>query len=221
MSVQKKVSRWVRFQDFWEENQGLYVFGGVVIGLLLFPLVDAVSADLRGFLDNLVPEAVGIAFTVFFLDRLNQRRDDKQRLLDTQERLIREAGSASNETAKAAVSDLMRRGWLQGEEGLLQEQWLDYADLKGANLYYANLRGTDLRGAELMGADLIGADMTGAILKNANFTGALLKYEDCKTGDIRQANMTGVECSPGTVLPDGTNWTPQTDWRQFGAYVET
>ncbi len=214
-------SRWLRIQDFWEENQGLYVFGGIVIGLLLYPFLEMVITGFGGFIENLVPEGVGIAFTVFFLDRLNQRREEKLRLLDTQERLIREAGSSSNETAKAAISDLMRRGWLDGDEGLLQGQWLNYADLKSANLYFANLRGTDLRGAELMGADLIGADLTGADIKNANLEGAILQYVDRKSGEARQANFTNVQCNEGTTLPDGTRWSPQTDWAQYGAHIDT
>ena len=220
MAPQQKLSRWIRFQDFWEENQGLYVFGGVVIGLLLFPLLNMLSSDISVFLEGLVPEGVGIAFTVFFLDRLNQRREEKLRLLDTQERLIREAGSSSNETAKAAISDLMRRGWLAGEDGLLQGQWLHYADLKGANLYFANLRGTDLRGSELMSADLIGADLTGADIKNANLTGAILEYVDKKTGEARRANFTDVQCNENTILPDGSKWSPATDWRQYGAIID-
>ena len=206
-------------QRFWRDDDILYVIGGLVIGLLIYPALTSI-VDIATFLENLVPEAVGILFTVFFIDRLNQRREEIRRIQDIQERLIREAGSASNETAKAAISDLNKRGWLGGGDGLLEGKALHYADLKGANLYYANLRGTDLRGADLHGADLIGADMRDADLKGANLRDAILMYRDKRTGEERKANMTHAKYDARTVMPDGNHWHEGIDWAQFGAITD-
>lgn len=208
------------FRRFWRDDDVLYLIGGLIIGIMIYPTLDAVISDFRAFLDNLIPEAVGIAFTVFFIDRLNQRREEIRRIHDIQERLIRESGSASNETAKAAISDIQKRGWLSGGDGLLEGKALHYADLKGANLYYANLRGADLRGAQLQGADLIGADMRDADLRGANLNKAMVMWRNKSTGEIRQANMTHAVYDERTVLPNGEHWHNGVDWAQFGAITD-
>lgn len=209
-----------RFLRFWRDDNLLYLIGGLVIGIMIYPTLDALISDFEAFLANLIPEGVGIAFTVFFIDRLNQRREEVRRIHDIQERLIRESGSASNETAKAAISDIQKRGWLSGGDGLLEGKALHYADLKGANLYYANLRGTDLRGADLQAADLIGADMRDADLRGANLHNAMVMWRNKKTGEVRQANLTHAVYDERTILPNGENWNAEVDWAQFGAITD-
>ncbi len=199
-----------------------YVIAGFALGLLTNTTLQQLNdAGIVGFLGDLVPEGVGILFTVLFLDRLNELREAQRRIEDTKERLIREAGSASNSVAKAAISDIYARGWLSGEDGILGGQRLHYSDLRGANLYYANLRRTDLRKADLERADLVGADLTGADLRGANLKGAKLAYINPKDPtDIRRADLTGVECSDETTLPDGSLWGPGCEWERFGAFID-
>lgn len=211
-----------RLRRFWTEGELAYIVGGFALGLLTRSVIDQLASDgIIGFLADLVPEGVGILFTVLFIDRLNDRREARRREEDTKERLIREAGSASNIVAKAAISELYRRDWLQGEAGLLAGERLHYADLREANLYYANLRRADLRRADLRGADLVGADLTGADLRGANLQGAKLAYINPKDPtDQRRAVFSGVECSAETTLPDGTLWGPGCDWTRFGAEVD-
>ena len=204
----------------WQGNEWLYAFVGFVLGLLAYPLVTIITSDFEGFMENLVPEAVGITFTVLFIDQLNRRRDERRQIEELRERLVREAGSTSNEVAKAAISELYKRGWLRGEDGLLAGTNLYYANLAGANLYYANLVRTSLRGTNLSGADLIGADLTGADLGAASLRDAKLIWEDPRTGERRQASMTGTTFNERTILPDGTRWKPGTDMRAFGAQVD-
>lgn len=51
----------------WKEHQWLYIVVGVIIGLLISAFVQSHTS---AFLLNLVPEAVGISFGVFVVDRL-------------------------------------------------------------------------------------------------------------------------------------------------------
>lgn len=205
----------------WAEGALAYLVGGFALGLLTRSVIDQLNnAGITGFLGDLVPEGVGILFTVLFLNRLNEIREEQRRIEDTKERLIREAGSASNSVTKAAISDIYARGWLDGESGILAKQSLHYSDLRGANLYYANLERTDLRRADLRGADLIGAKLVQADLRGANLTDAKLYYINPKDpNDVRRADFTAVACSDETVLPDGTFWHPDIDWEVYGVYI--
>lgn len=60
----------------WKEHQWLYVFIGLIVGLLISSFI---QADRSEFLLNLVPEAVGISFGVFVVDRL-YRYWERQRI---------------------------------------------------------------------------------------------------------------------------------------------
>ena len=65
---------------------------------------------------NLFTEGMGIVATVFIINRWYAHRERA----NLQSRLIREAGSRSNDIAISAVEWMDREGWLRGEEGLLQ-----------------------------------------------------------------------------------------------------
>jgi hypothetical protein len=87
----------------------------------------------------------------------------------------------------------------------LKEVDLEDANLQGANLLGANLQGAFLRGGNLQGAHLGGANLQGVKLFNANLQGA----------DLFNANLQGADFDENTTLPDGTNWTPNTDIARF------
>jgi hypothetical protein len=72
---------------------------------------------------------------------------------------------------------------------------LGWAKLEGANLQEANLRNTDLGWARLMDANLQGTDLLGV--------------------NLLAANLSGASFDTNTVLPDGTNWTTETDMSRF------
>lgn len=221
-SDKQYTGRFRYIRRMWAEGALVYIVGGFALGLLARSVIDGLNNDgIIGFLGDLVPEGVGILFTVLFLDRLNEIREAQRRIEDTKERLIREAGSASNSVAKAAISEIYAREWLSGETGILAGQRLHYSDLRGANLYYANLRLTDLRRADLREADLVGADLSQADLRGANLEGAKLAYVNPNDpSDARHADLTGAACSDETVLPDGSLWHPGCDWAQYGAYID-
>ena len=97
----------------------------LLVGILIgFHLVD--TKFLEGdYPIGLYSEFISIIITIVVLDQINEYRDT-QRL---KRRLIGEASSQSNETAKSAVDWMRREGWLIGENGLLKG-----ADLSGAIL---------------------------------------------------------------------------------------
>lgn len=51
----------------WKEHQWLYIFVGLIVGLLISSFV---QADVSEFLRNLIPEAIGIGFGIFVIDKL-------------------------------------------------------------------------------------------------------------------------------------------------------
>lgn len=157
-------------QAIWKQYQGLYVVAGILIGLLLFPLLELVITDLRAFLVGLVPEAIGIALTIFFLDRIYTRHDTER----LKRRLIHEVRSHSPATAKSAVNWLHQEDWLSGADGLLAGADLSGAKLDGAFLINANLEGCGLYGANLKHAKLVGVRLNRSELSHAHLDGAWL-----------------------------------------------
>ena len=213
-------NRWETIKDIWANNQWLFVIIGYVIGLLTFPLLQETVTNLAGLLSGFVPEAVGIGFTVIFIDRLNQQREEKRRIKDLQERLVREAGSPVNNVAVHAIKELNNHGWLRGDDGVLQGANLNRADLQGADLSFANLKGANLLGANLEGANLGNTNLRNVNLKGANLKGANLWGANLKGIDFEYARF-----DEKTILPDtkydwasktlDKYWTPETDMTRY------
>lgn len=192
---------------------------GIVIGAVFFAGDEPVIEDTYWL--NLATTGLGFAATVLVLNTLTARREIR-RLKD---RLVHEAGSQSNERAKAAVDDLRHYGWLVGKYGLLKGEYLSVANLQGAQLtevnleqtdlteaqlqnsrlMHANLRYADLHDAKLSGAYLISAnmenatlsyaDLSDAILWNANLNSATLQSAELTTADLANANLIGADLS--------------------------
>ncbi len=103
----------------------------------------------------------------------------------------------------------------------------DFSDaiLWGADLSYANLAGSDFTGADLTDTDLTGANLTGAILTECNLTGAKLnganlakanlKKADLTTADLSKAILNKAMIDQSTTLPNGTNWSAQSETFQL------
>jgi len=104
----------------------------------------------------------------------------------------------------------LRYANLQGADlrgAKLQGAILSDTELQEADLWYTNLQGAILSGANLAEADLLGANLAGAILAGANLEGAIL----LSTNQIRW----DASFHEDTILPDGTNWTPDTNITRF------
>lgn len=191
-------NRWLEIQKIWQDNRWLYVIAGVLLGILITPAIEQITGHLNDLIGNLVPEAVGIIFTVLILDRLADNRSTEQ----LKKRLIREAGSSSNETTKAAIDWMKHEGWLREGEGveLLKGVNLSKANLKGANLRKANLRDTKLEYANLQYVRLYKANLQGADLKDAI---------------LQDADLRAVKFDKKTRMPDSKYWTPETDMTRY------
>ncbi len=198
----------------WQQYQGLYVVGGILIGILIFPFLELVITDLSELLIGLVPEAIGIGFTVFFLDRIYQKRD----IENLKKRLIREVGSRINDVSLKAIEDLRSQKWLIGDASLLKGADLRHANLANADLKHTNLEGTDffdanLKDADLQNASLFRANLRGVKLSGAKFgtTNPLVHYVVDEFDWMRSVTSSLYL----TILPDGTKWTPETDMTRF------
>lgn len=149
-----------------------------------------------GYWTNLFTEGISIGITVLILDRLNEFRSEQQ----LKRRLIREAGSQSNETAKAAIDWMWHEGWLSDEDSLLIGSNLSRANLSGAILRDANLSGAKLPNGNMMNANLDGANLSGVEMPYGKFIDATLR-KTCLKGanlqyaDMRQASMIRVDLS--------------------------
>jgi len=171
-------------------------------------------------LEGLVPEAVGIIFTVLIIDQLNRRRATNERKLE----LFDQAKSRSNDMAVDALEKIQRAGWWDEmlehylndarRIDLSQVQWsggvdlshknlsgadLDGANLEGANLGYANLERADLDGANLEGANLQGANLSGVILRSANLSDANLESVNLQGSIIWGGNLKGADLASANL----------------------
>jgi hypothetical protein len=214
----------------WKENQWLYMVTGFIAGLLFCLLTQLSILNLPELLKDLLPEAAGIFVTITVIDQLNRRRDTQNAIKQLQEQLVRDASSRVNDVANNAVHQLRKRGWLEGDNGLLSRANLSWANLQEANLRFANLQGVNLgmanlhraylRFANLHRAYLGGADLQGAYLRETNLQGAKLVEANLHGADLQKANLQGADLfmakfNEDTILPDGTNWTPDTDMTRF------
>src|SRR5687767_7530723 len=78
MITNPEPDRWQEIKDIWKQNQWLYAVAGFFAGLLALPFLQIVRTDFFAFLQEFVPEAAGIGFTVFIVDRIYRRRDEKR-----------------------------------------------------------------------------------------------------------------------------------------------
>jgi hypothetical protein len=92
--------------------------------------------------------------------------------------------------------------------------WRIKLDLRGTDLRKENLMGANLRGANLQESNLEGVDLGGANLEGANLRDARLDAVNLVGANLQGANLEGVDLR-GACLPDGTNWTEDTDVTRF------
>lgn len=133
---------------------------------------------------NLSSEFVGIAVTVIIVDRLNRRRDDRERLQE----LIKQMVSTDNRRAVDAVETLRLKGWLVN--GSLRRAKLFNANLAGANLLAADLTGIFLSISNLTGANMQIVKLDGAVLHSTDLTGAILTLANLRGTDLRNTYLT-------------------------------
>lgn len=186
-----------QIDKIWRDNRWLWFLPGLAIGFLIGLPIQLGDAPVDWFIDGIWPEALGIVFTVFIIDRLYTWREEQKQIVELKERLIREAQSTVNDIAVQAINEMRSRDWLAGDSGLLKGRTLRGANLSNALLQDANLTGCDFRGVSLKAAILADANLRDANLSNANLEDATLDYAILSNAKLRNANLTGaslVEC---------------------------
>jgi len=181
-----------RIRALWKENEWIYLVVGLVMGLLLTPLVQSFE-NINAFIEGLVPEAVGIFFTVLIIDRLDSLRE--QQVIKDQ--LVRRLQSRYNHTALQAVEELRVLGHL--EDGTLRKRNLRGSSWEDANMYMADLQGSDLGNAVLERADFVLAN-----LKDVNVT---------------DEQLTKTDIMHGAIMPDGRKYDGRYRLRGDYAYA--
>lgn len=104
------------------------------------------------------------------------------------------------------------------------------ASLENVNFCYSNLQGSMFRSANMKNALLKEvnvsesnfryADLSNAVLREANLEEAHLSEANLEGANLLWANLTNAQMlnskfNEFTILPDGSNWTPDTDMKQF------
>jgi uncharacterized protein YjbI with pentapeptide repeats len=212
------MTRQLEIRDLWKQYQGLYVMAGVLIGLLLFPFLELIINDLSQLLIGLVPEAIGIGFTVGIIEQFNRQRAKREQAerdqLQKQEQAERDQRQQREQQTRdqlQSISDLRRAGTSQdrqpiidrmGKSKLFRGADLGQADLSEANLGQADLEeailtGVELEGAYLWEANLKGVDLeyvilVNAILVNANLSGAILVNANLEGAILADAILEGA-----------------------------
>ena len=199
-----------QIDKIWRDNRWLWLLPGLVIGFLIGLPIRLGDAPTDWFISNLWPEALGMTFTVFFIDRLYSRREQRQKILGMKTQLMREARSTVNPIAVNAINEMRALGWLNGRHGLLKD-----CELSNANLENANLSGANLESANLWFANLQGAVLQVTSLRNAWLEAANLKGADLWQSSLENARLKNALFSETTILPDGSKWTPDVDLQCF------
>jgi len=183
--------RWNTIKALWKRDQWLYVLAGFLAGLLVSPLVQSIQTDGGEFARSLVPEAIGIGFTVLLIDRLYRRREDQREERELKERLIRELGSRDNAIANHAAYQLRT-----------PHDWLSDGSLQGVMLYEANLQEADLGGINLERSSITGVNFQFANLAEAKLNevefGRSIRFRGSKemslhNNSFKQANLFNAE----------------------------
>lgn len=207
MTTQDVDQRWQEIRGIHHEHKFFYQIGGglllVLIGVWIGTNLFAPAED-TGYFTNVYTEVLSIFVTVFILDRLAQRREDRNREIDLKEQLVRDASSLVNDVALNAVHQIRKRGWLVGDKGILRGENLANADLHGARLQranlqtakldFANLRRVNFNDANLVHADMVRSDIGEATLRETDFQGANLSYANIVGATLVGANLNNATC---------------------------
>jgi uncharacterized protein YjbI with pentapeptide repeats len=158
-------------------------------------LGDTLSHIIGDYYANVSVDCLSVAFAILVIDRLNERRAERDEQAKLKAQFIREMGSIDNGIALRAVGELRARGWL--EDGSLRGANLNRANLYKAELIFADLQGAFLTDANLQGANLMDANLSEAVMMSTNLQGASLSITNLQganliQADLRKARLTGA-----------------------------
>jgi len=168
------------------------------------------SGDWLGLITHFGLEMAGAVAAFVLIDQVLNRSDERK-LLNCQ--MIPRLRSRVNPVALSAIDELAQLGWLY--DGSLEGAYLSGANWRGAKLRDAYLQEALMVAANLQGADLFRANLQGAHFWRANLRDANLTAANMLDAILQDAVLAGATFSEASVLPDGTNWKPDTDMARF------
>jgi hypothetical protein len=171
MAQRQSKSRLAAIRKFLGNNAWLYLFVGGFFGMQIPSFIKILGTDIDGFLENLVPEFFGLAFTVLIIDTLDRNREN--RLI--KEQLLRQVHSYYNSFALQAIEELRVLGYLA--DGSCRNLDLRGSDWREGNLYQADLTGCDLTNAKLNKADFVNANLTNVKVTDEQLVTALALWK--------------------------------------------
>lgn len=205
---------------------------------------DAIRQTWRdNFLQGISTELIGAAITAFLFGAILLVFQQYQIIENEKQQLELQLGSTDNTFAIEAARIAIANGWLrdgtfQGaylrgtnlkraympgsdlENALLRYSNFEGAALmsinfKGAELYNVNFKEVRMSNAELEDANLSNANLEGATIFGANLKNTSLDGTNFKNTELTNVNLEGAQFSENTTLPDGTQWTQNTDMSRF------
>lgn len=186
----------------------LLILGVVIILYGFFTLYAVDQRTWEQFVADLYAnggaELLSIAITVLIIDTLNKRRST----LERKSELKLQMSSTDNSFAVEAARLLRLKGWLR--DGTLK-----YVRLEGANLARADLGSANLMKADLKNANLHETTLQEANLSGANLSGATLYHANLEGANLYEANLDKAKFNKNTILPDGSNWTSDTEMSKY------
>lgn len=216
-----------RVSAFLNNSSVLLIIAGWCLGVVSYPLLQRIADSFvvgntrfNNILYDLVPETIGILFTVFILERFARQREEVREKEEIKQRIIREMSTRDNATARRAAREARERGLLEDgslRQALLPEAKMEEVNLTGADLYGAmlwvadlsraklsriNLRDASLERSQLddaylyrgnlQNAFLVEADLARAMLDECNLQGANLKEANLEDADMHEVDLRGA-----------------------------
>lgn len=220
MAEQEKVG-WEQTKAIWRDKHTRFIYRvmggailvgvGVVIGWTIF------AEKQVDYALSLFTNVLSIFVTVFVIDLLAQRREERKADQELKELLILQMKHGDNALAIQAVERIRLKGW--HKDGSLRKQHFESAELRGANLEDFDLReagftGAHLEYAKLHKADLYKCEMGSTYLQNANLMNvkmseviltcadlqnAILFCADLRGARIEDANLQGTDLTESNL----------------------
>lgn len=196
--------RWNLIITLWKDNRWLFFLSGWLLGLVTVSSLQRVNTDILALLYDLVPETVGLVFTVFILNRFADNRAIDERKLNS----FRLVKSRSTDIAVEALEQIQHQGWwdellkhYQDNEACVDlsfVRWfggvqLNEITLTSANLNQSNLQSATFAEANLQNTTFMEANLKDTLLGKANLQNTDLWGANLEGSFLVQANLQGAK----------------------------
>lgn len=206
------ITRWNEITTIWKDNRWLYIIAGALLGILATPAIEQITGNLNELIGNLVPEAVGIIFTVLILNRQATNRTREE--LKT--RLLNESRSPAAGIAVTALYWLRRKNWI--DKATFKNKAMPNVNWEGAyigdlNLAQAKLQKANFKNATLTlqaddgTSEIRSLNLSEANLSSANLEQTYLYQANLEQTYLYQANLREVNLSHANLLKANLGFT--------------